>query len=632
MSFLLRLTSSSATGREIVRTRAVAGDTVTIGRDPSSDIHLTDLEVTHRHARIRQTAGRLVVIEATANLPLLVDGRSTMRAELDAARGGEITIGATRIGISVGEEAGVIALAVTTTDTAPPSDEDAARRFSLVGTAPGKRPMAWLLALIVFGVFLIWPIWSFTHQPPKLTDQQMASGSYTHIQGSWSAGPLSLAHAPLQHDCKACHVGAFVAVPDSACKSCHAVHDHADLKRLAMAKPQPTGIAGLKQRIAMTFGHDPGRCVDCHLEHLGAVPVPKLSGASCTDCHAALKSRLTDTRLADAGNFASSHPQFAPLVMTKPGDRPDFTRVSLDTAAMQDDGLKFTHAQHMSRTNGVARMWQSLGHAPMQCQSCHVADNSGARFQPVSMEKNCQECHSLAFDNVGGTIRRLRHGEPDQVIADIRDFYAAHPGGGSYVATSRMRPGAAGVPGYLGATGGGGGANAAIRAVFSKGGACYDCHVVVQPTNGSLNFGVVPVKQTMRYLQHGWFDHSAHSTSTCQSCHGEALTSNDVHKVMVPGIKTCRTCHGGPDAKAPMVKSGCEMCHDYHRGDGAPQSLRIRGGSSVPGGSGTVTNTAGGGHDTKLADRGPDPIRPDLQWRGDADRTDLGHASGVRTR
>jgi len=42
MSFSLRFVSKSATGREIIRTREIAGDTVRIGRDPASDIHLTE--------------------------------------------------------------------------------------------------------------------------------------------------------------------------------------------------------------------------------------------------------------------------------------------------------------------------------------------------------------------------------------------------------------------------------------------------------------------------------------------------------------------------------------------------------------------------------------------------------------
>ncbi len=61
MAFLLRTVSHSAEGREIVRTRRVEGDRLTIGRDPASDVHLTDLAVALRHAVVERRTGRLTV-------------------------------------------------------------------------------------------------------------------------------------------------------------------------------------------------------------------------------------------------------------------------------------------------------------------------------------------------------------------------------------------------------------------------------------------------------------------------------------------------------------------------------------------------------------------------------------------
>ncbi len=53
-----------------------------------------------------------------------------------------------------------------------------------------------------------------------------------------SSGSLSRGHAALGDNCQACHVKPFVAVRDDACKSCHTgIHDHADLVRLARARP-----------------------------------------------------------------------------------------------------------------------------------------------------------------------------------------------------------------------------------------------------------------------------------------------------------------------------------------------------------------------------------------------------------
>ncbi|MDB5678852.1 cytochrome c3 family protein [Sphingomonas bacterium] len=570
MSFVLHLTSRAASGREIVRTRRIEGDVLTVGRDPASDIHLTDLEVTLHHAEIRHIVAR-VAVNALAAIPLLVDGRSTEHGEIDIARGGEIRIGAARIAISAGEEEGIIAIAVTRDGAQLEGADDAGKRFSLAGTALGKRPMAWTLALFILAIFLAWPIWSFTHAPAKLTDVQMASG-YKHIDSSWSSGPLSRAHSSLTRNCKSCHVEAFVAVPDTACTSCHTdIAPHADADRQARAKPQPDGIAGLKLAIADMFGRDPGRCVDCHAEHSGPGAMPAVAETQCAACHADLKTKLPDTKLGDAADFGRVHPQFRPAVMTTPGDYPRFTRIPLGdpSARIQDSGLKFPHALHLSQVSGVARMQATLGRKPLACTECHVPDDSGARFRPVSMERNCSQCHSLAFDRVGGTVRTLRHGNAAQVIADI---LAAGGGGGGSAPSDRQRPGEIrATPVY---SGGGGGA-AMVRAIFSPKGACYDCHVIVQPsTPGGLNYRVVPVREQLRFIGEGWFDHAAHTTTTCGGCHAQALTTNDSRILMLPGISTCRQCHGGDTARAPQVRSTCAMCHDYHRGNGAPHALR----------------------------------------------------------
>ena len=570
MSFLLQFTSRAASGREIVRTRTLDGDVLTIGRDPASDIHLTDLEVTLHHAEIRR-AGAGVAINALAAIPLLVDGRSTEHAEIDIARGGEIRIGAARIAISAGEDGGAITVAVTRDGAQLEGADDAGRHFSLAGTAIGKRPMAWTLALAILAFFLAWPIWSFTHAPAKLTEAQMASG-YQHIASSWSSGPLSLAHAGLTRNCKSCHVEAFVAVSDSACQSCHTdVPSHADADRLATAKPRPGGIAGFKLAVADLFGRDPGRCVDCHAEHSGPGAMPAVAESQCAGCHADLKTKLPDTKLGDAGDFGRAHPQFLPAVMTTPGDYPRFTRIPLGDPATraQDSGLKFPHALHLSQIGGVARMQFTLGRKPLACAECHVADDSGARFKPVSMERNCAQCHDLAFDRVGGTLRTLRHGNTAQVIADV---LAARGAGGP----------------------------AMVRAIFSPKGMCYDCHVVVPPGNG-LNYRIVPVREQSRFMGKGWFDHAAHTTTKCSGCHSQALTTNDSRILMLPGISTCRQCHGGDTARAPQVRSTCAMCHDYHRGSGAPHAIR----------SGKVAARGGGRN---------------------ADSPDFGSASGIRPR
>ena len=85
-------------------------------------------------------------------------------------------------------------------------------------------------------------------------------------------------------------------------------------------------------------------------------------------------------------------------------------------------------AEHLDRAGGVAQMARRLAPShgfgqQLECADCHVATPDGVSFQPPNMEGDCGMCHSLAFELIDGTVRTLRHGEPQQVVADIRAFY-----------------------------------------------------------------------------------------------------------------------------------------------------------------------------------------------------------------
>ncbi len=593
MSFILRQLSRSAEGREIVRVRTVAQAEISIGRSPDCDIHLADLAVTLHHAVLRQTAPDRAEIAATANLPFDVDGRSTERSAIDVAKGAAIRIGGHSLAVSAGEAAGDIAVTIerigALSDASEAKDEN--RAFSLAGVAPGKRISAWAFSLLVLLAALAWPIWTF-YSHRSANEAQVQAATQTpgairdvgfHADEMWSSGKLSLAHANLEGNCQACHVKPFVAVRDDACVACHAnVHDHADPRRLSVARAEPGPGARLQLAVAHAFNKPEGGCVDCHREHEGAGRMPVTAQSFCSDCHGSLDERLKDTKLQNAGDFGTDHPEFRPAIMTNPtGPHPTIQRVSLAATPMEDSGLKFPHRMHLSKTNGVARMAQTLAGdydfaGGLDCKNCHTPDASGTRFQPISMEKSCGMCHSLAFDKIDGTVRTLRHGDPQAVAADLRAFYRSTapdrpislggmarrvPGDfAAYRASADYRLASAARPGN---------AERAIRAVFSPGGACYDCHQVLQPSQtGTGTFGVVPVRLTQRYMSKGWFDHAAHDTEKCTRCHA-AQTSDKASDLLLPNIASCRECHGGESAHKE-VPSACAMCHDYPRSVGAP--------------------------------------------------------------
>ncbi|RJF93178.1 cytochrome c3 family protein [Sphingomonas cavernae] len=588
MSFLIRQISRTADGREIIRPQEIDRTMISIGRLAENDIHLQDLAVAPRHAQIERLDQRRIIVKSVSGLDFDVDGRPVQEVEIDSAKGAELRFGGHRL--TIGHEGANVTIAVERVEALSDASEykDEARVFSLRGLLPGKRLSAWGFAALILLCFLAFPIWSWaTYSEVKTRPVGF------HADQSWSSGKLSLAHKSLENNCQACHVKPFEAVRDTSCTSCHTqVHDHADPKRLAEAKATP-GLGGRVQLMfASAFNVPQGRCVECHTEHEGAGKMQPTAQQFCSDCHADLKTRLTDTRLLDAGDFGTAHPEFRPAVIVRPGGaHPVTQRISFDKKPIEDNGLKFPHELHLSKAGGVARMAQTLsgdkgyGNA-LACKDCHRPDSSGTRFQPVDMEQDCSGCHSLAFDEIGGTVRTLRHGDPAQVMADIRAFYRgtgparpANLGG-----MARRRPGlyAEGqvYSAYFGAVGARPGqAESAIRAVFSPGGACFDCHRIDPPGAGGT-WRVQPVSQNARYFRKGWFDHDAHKTEDCESCHA-APTSKAATDLLIPDLASCRTCHVGEagaslQTVAKPVPSGCALCHSYHMDDGAPWSTRQR--------------------------------------------------------
>lgn len=588
MSFIVRQISRTADGREIVRPRTFEAGEIGIGRDAASDIHLPDLAVALHHAVIRAAGPGRIEIVSIAGLPMDVNGRTTTTETIEVARGGNIRIGSHLLTVSAGEgeEAGDTVIAVERVGALSEASEakDEQRAFSLAGVAPGRRTMAWTLAVLVLLAFLAWPIWSFaTNEYAQAGERRPVA---FHADEMWSSGKLSLAHANLENNCQACHVKPGEAVRDESCVACHStLHDHADPRRLAAATPSPGAGAKFQRAVAGMFGIPPGRCAACHTEHEGAKAMPVTEQRFCSDCHSGMDQRLTDTAVLNASDFEKDHPQFRPAVMTSPSPRPVVQRLSLDARPLENHGLKFPHDIHLSKTGGVARMAQTMkveyGFGDnLVCADCHVPDPSGARFVKVTMEQNCQMCHSLAFDRVGDTIRTLRHGDPKQVVADLRAFYRStgpvapiNLGG-----QARRRPGDAMVMRTsaafnMAAAARPARADAAIRAVFSEGGACFDCHSVTPPSApGAVDWGIVPVRLPERYMQKGWFDHKSHETESCESCHA-AGASASATDVMLPKIASCRTCHGG-ERTAKSVPSSCAMCHDYHMDGQAPLMVR----------------------------------------------------------
>ncbi|RZJ97441.1 MAG: cytochrome C [Novosphingobium sp.] len=579
-TFRLRTVDITADGRQIVRDRDLAVERLTIGRAAENDIHLPDLAIDPRHASMTLAHGRLEV-EALGTLGFGVDGVSSREAAIDPARGAELRFGSYNLTLSRDADGAVLVTIAQTESQDPRAATDEKARFSLAAAMPGKRPMAWVFGVLILLAFLAIPVFTnLAHQ----ADPKVA------VRGdkAWSAGALTLAHHSLKQNCTACHVKPFEPVQDATCTSCHkTVHDHASPARLALARGKGPLGDRLLWTVAQAFGKPgPGACSDCHTEHEGATRMAAPAQQFCADCHGDLKSRLTDTRLGDAADFGKLHPQFTLTVVTDPIAGKTMA-VSLDGHAKENSGLAFPHKLHLDPLGGASRMAASIGRekgygrAGLQCANCHRPTEDGVRFQPINMERDCESCHSLAYDSVGGTVRRLRHGDVDQMIADLSVSGYGPSSRGPPVSAQRPRPGQTGA-GQTGAGPFGLGGNyhinfgpprytsATFQQALSKDGVCGECHT---PTMRGGRPGVVPVRLTPRYMGDGWFNHKAHFQEKCTSCHAaeKSTTSSDL---LLPDLASCRTCHLGEDDRAAKVPSGCAMCHGYHPTGSAPRGLK----------------------------------------------------------
>jgi hypothetical protein len=561
MTFRIRTVETTTQGREIARNRDVTGDRVTIGRSADNTLHLPDLALDPHHATIVAGKDGRIMIEAAGSLDFTLDGRKVRDVVVDPQAGGELRIGSYRIAIS--RDDGAVLLTVGQV-AEPTKALDEKTGFSLVGQLPGKRAMAWLLALVVLLGFLAVPIISQMTRDPN--SKQGVVGD-----AAWSSGPLSLAHHQLEGKCEACHVKPFEAVRDTACLTCHKdVHDHAPPARLANARGAGSAFDQLQWRIAHLFGKPgPGACSDCHTEHEGAGAMAAPRQAFCADCHGSLKNRLHDTALGNASDFGKIHPEFRPALALSAGSD-TLTRVSLALHPHEASGLTFPHDKHLDPRGGAAQMALRLGRGGgLSCKDCHHQMADGVRFLPVDMQRDCEACHSLAYDQVDGTFRKLRHGDVQQMIADL----SVAPRSAAPIVTGRRRPGEYANGGtYFARFSSPGGGVGSVAQALSRDGVCGECHT---PKLSGGRFSVVPVTQVSRYFGHGWFSHAAHKEEKCTSCHA-VDRSNSATDLLLPDLKSCRSCHSGEDAPRAKVPSSCAMCHDYHLTAQAPRGVEPR--------------------------------------------------------
>jgi len=433
---------------------------------------------------------------------------------------------------------------------------------------PYKRVKLWLCVLVPL-LALVWIAWR----------------GFSRDSRVYSSGRMSEPHAVLEKQCAACHVrkaGEYSAYAlDSACLGCHDGPVHHE-NQVAAAVPS---------------------CATCHAEHRGRINLSAASNQSCAECHGSLRVASGKPHyVTQIRSLEDGHPEFAVLrngakdhgtillnhaIHMKPIRRgPNGPIVQLECGDCHHNYQ--TGWQYAATQYPVAPSYQVNPGTPMDnlpwplpALKPRAPSNFHERMRPVEFARACSGCHLLTFDK--RFDEGVPHDKPEVVHAFLlkkfQEYIAAHPGEVRVVRDpSRDLTGRPLQPEVRILTPAQWVAERTADAeeLLSRK-TCKQCHVYEAPADNAVvriptgneseseTVGtlpdIAPAKITIRWLPQAKFDHDAHRSFTCTSCHAKALSSTETSDVLVPGIENCKTCHApGPE----HAESRCFECHTYH--------------------------------------------------------------------
>lgn len=568
MKVIITTITRSPKGNPMRATRELQADQIRVGRGAECELRLPDPRVPlHARSIMPGRSGPQMFDAADIN----ADVTGVYRAQT-LKPGTTLKIGPFQIDVTEPGPDADLALSIELVQPLPGKARLSAQDiFDYARSAPlSKRALSWALFSFILVFFLLLPTALFF-----FSDKQGHSAEQTGIQASstqkhhsgfaadsvWNPGELASGHQPFANDCKTCHSDSFSRVQDKDCMACHqAIGDH------------------VTREVAKTAGLSEVRCASCHRDHKGAQGLKQQIShyfmGECSACHSDIKPHMPSTKTENVSDFAKAHPEFR-VSFVKGLDaagKAETARVRLTEKnhLSEQRGLKFPHDVHLN-AKGV-RGPQGL--VKTTCASCHVPDSSGRHFKPVSMKDNCQSCHELRFE-IAAPERQVPHGNVDDVITTMRDFY-------SYLAVNGIvlnRPPSGlpahdvyGIPGKpaTGALRLSGSndidrqVNIAATEIFEKT-TCFSCHDISRQENaaGKKSWKVAAVTPEVDWMPKATFSHAKHDMASCESCHG-AKTSKSAKDVLMPDIKSCRSCHAGSEPAHQKIVSNCGLCHGFH--------------------------------------------------------------------
>jgi predicted CXXCH cytochrome family protein len=550
-------------GKTVVQQELV-GSRFTIGKGTDTDVFLPGLRVVLDHAEIFVDQNETLHIESKLLAGIRIDGRVIESGVINV--GTVISVGEFQLTVMEPPEGFDYMIEVEQHDI---SDHPIESKYSAQSLAEKKlniRLWSWAIFILIIGGFLIVPLTGFFHEPLRQSIRDLSFFS----DRSWNTGNLANVHHTLMNDCNACHETAFVPVKDTACIQCHNnVSQH--LRSLSPG-----------HEISQFGGFE---CASCHQEHNSSTGLIPASEKLCVSCHSDIKAIMPGTEVADVSDFSHQHPQFKPKLFRQQGETS--IRVSLDNKIdlKEQSGLFFNHKIHLNN-DGIRRNNETVN---LECHDCHLADSGGIGMNPIEMEKHCQSCHRLNFDAMMPD-RELPHGQLESALYTLEEFYLSQALKGGYRPSSldqsqtsneentdrqylpletpqiilqRRRPGVELTEEER---------QVALDWAAQKWRSvaeemieyrsCVTCHEIQKQSDISPGWIITPVKLADLWLDKAVFSHKEHRTEDCSDCHA-VTNSEHSEDVLLPGIETCRMCHGGHQAQ-DRISSDCVSCHEFH--------------------------------------------------------------------
>jgi len=298
----------------------------------------------------------------------------------------------------------------------------------------------------------------------------------------------------------------------------------------------------------------------------------------------------------------------------------------LEMQLVDHDAHLVPDAVMVSRVEEKMKLPPEAQRVQLSCIACHQLDNTdfkvpdtqlkglpveslsqprtgGAYFQPINYEKHCSSCHVLSYSDGQTRERAIQHRlQPAEIEKQLERTYTAEilkqtPTilSDPFQKSERLDPRQEDEKRTLWT-------QIAQQVKVAKGqivekSLCLKCHE--SKMEGPNFIDAVTIKPTRIptiWMPHSKFDHQAHRSADCTTCHNGCKAPHDegssdpmsksavlVEKepLHLPGIDNCRACHA-PNAKKNGVAVGgarynCTECHRYHDADhplAGPGSIR----------------------------------------------------------